>query len=199
MRRFLGSVSGVWGIPRTRTSGRFGATGLRLRPLAGGAVAGGYEIGLLSRVTRRDGEAVALWRTRDAVVLKALATGLARRLLVSAQCDHLAGHGGAKAAVRAALEQVSAHSFVMWAISLASMVWALRPRWMDEKRGLTYFTKPLFSTPFPTMERCGQRCPKKVEKLKHKSVPFFTDPDFSLDFDAHIGLGYDGDGMSWCK
>ena len=74
---------------------------------------GTYEIGLLSWVTRRDGQTVELWSARDAVVLKAMALVLAERLPASSRCYHLDGHGGAKAAVRDAMDLLPSHQFVM--------------------------------------------------------------------------------------
>ena len=74
---------------------------------------GTYEIGLLSRVTRRDGQTVELWSSRDAVVLKAMALVLADRLPASNTCHHLAGYGGAKAAVRYAIDLLPSHQFVL--------------------------------------------------------------------------------------
>jgi RNA-directed DNA polymerase len=74
---------------------------------------GTYEIGLLSQVTRRDGKAVEIWSARDTVVLKALALVLAKRLPASSRCYHLAGHGGAKAAVRDAITYLPSHPFVL--------------------------------------------------------------------------------------
>ena len=47
-----------------------------------------------------DGEEIDLWSARDTLVLKALATDLARHLSVSRSCTHVEDHGGAKAAVR---------------------------------------------------------------------------------------------------
>ena len=74
---------------------------------------GTYDIGLVSQVTRRDGTTVELWSARDAVVLKALALVLADRLPASSRCYHLGGHGGAKAAVRDALDHLPSHQFVL--------------------------------------------------------------------------------------
>ncbi len=62
--------------------------------------AGDFRFGLLDRITKADGEEIALWSARDALVLKALAMVLARHLPVSRSCTHVKGHGGAKAAVR---------------------------------------------------------------------------------------------------
>ena len=74
-------------------------------------LAGEYQISLLSRVTRRDGGAVDLWASRDAVVLKAIALVLTPRLPASPHCYHLpgtrrrqrGGAGGAEAPAGACL------------------------------------------------------------------------------------------------
>ncbi len=47
------------------------------------------------------------------MVLKALALVLADRLPASSRCYHLGGHGGAKAAVRDALDHLPSHQFVL--------------------------------------------------------------------------------------
>ena len=75
--------------------------------------AGRYRFDNLSRVTRRDGEEVEIWSSRDALVLKALALVLADHLPVSRSCTHVRGHGGAKAAVRSVWQQVPEHRFVL--------------------------------------------------------------------------------------
>lgn len=74
---------------------------------------GTYRCAPLQRVTTADGTCAHLWAARDALVLKALATRLADVLPVSPRCVHVRGHGGAKAAVRAAWHAQSAHRFVL--------------------------------------------------------------------------------------
>ncbi len=79
-------------------------------------LAGTYEIGLLERAMLfKDGqpEEVDLWPARDAVVMKALALLLPQYLPLSEHCTHLKGHGGAKYAVRQAMEQLPNHRFVL--------------------------------------------------------------------------------------
>ena len=53
--------------------------------------AGRYRFDNLSRVTRRDGEEVEIWSSRDALVLKALALVLADHLPVSRSCTQRQG------------------------------------------------------------------------------------------------------------
>ncbi len=75
--------------------------------------AGRYQLTILERVTRSDGEDLDLWSARDALVLKALATVLATVLPTSAHCTHVKGHGGAKAAVRQVWTQLAENRFVL--------------------------------------------------------------------------------------
>jgi len=60
------------------------------------------------------GETVEVWSSLDALVLKAVAIVLSRRLgpQLSDRCYHLAGHGGSKAAVRDVTERLPAHRYV---------------------------------------------------------------------------------------
>jgi hypothetical protein len=75
--------------------------------------AGRYRFDNLSCVTRRDGDEVEIWSSRDALVLKALASVLANHLPVSRSCTHVKGHGGAKAAVRQVTTHLEANGFVL--------------------------------------------------------------------------------------
>ena len=76
-------------------------------------LAGTYEVGLLSRVTLRNGEEVDLWPAADAVVMKALALVLPPHLPLAPQCTHLKGHGGLKGAVRQVLAHLPRYRFVL--------------------------------------------------------------------------------------
>ena len=67
----------------------------------------------MTRVTNARGEECDLWAARDALVLKALALVLSDRLPASPSCYHLAGHGGAKGAVRTVWEHLPRHRFVL--------------------------------------------------------------------------------------
>ncbi len=75
--------------------------------------AGRYRFGLLTRIRLVDGEEVDLWSARDALVLKALAIVLARRLPISPRCTHVKGHGGGKAAVRQVRDHPAENRFVL--------------------------------------------------------------------------------------
>lgn len=74
---------------------------------------GDYRFSPMSRVTKSDGEAIHVWSSQDALVLKALAIVLAKYLPLSRLCTHVRGHGGAKAAVRTVRDQLPHHAFVM--------------------------------------------------------------------------------------
>ena len=76
-------------------------------------LAGRYRFEPLSRVTNREGEVLHLWSARDALVLKALAIVLGRRLSISPHCVHVKGHGGSKAAVRDVMAHLPDNAFVL--------------------------------------------------------------------------------------
>ncbi len=87
----------------------------RLKPqLQAQLRAGTYRFSAVRRIQTAEG-AVEVWAALDALVLKALAIVLARRLAphLSPRCTHLAGHGGSKAAVRAVAENLAANTFVL--------------------------------------------------------------------------------------
>ncbi len=78
-------------------------------------LAGAYEFSPLAELRLPDGDIRQLWCARDALVLKAMALVLGDSLepALSDRCFHVKGHGGAKAAVREALEQLGPEVFVM--------------------------------------------------------------------------------------
>jgi RNA-directed DNA polymerase len=87
----------------------------RLKPqLQAELRAGTYRFSPVRRIQTAQG-AVEVWAALDALVLKALAIVLARRLAphLSPRCTHLAGHGGSKAAIRAVAENLAANTFVL--------------------------------------------------------------------------------------
>ncbi len=75
--------------------------------------AGQYRFSPLRRIHGYK-ETYEIWHALDSLVLKAMAIVLQRRLAprLSKCCHHLAGHGGAKGAVRAVAKQLSANKFV---------------------------------------------------------------------------------------
>jgi RNA-directed DNA polymerase len=75
--------------------------------------AGRYCFNPQARVTRRDGETVAVWSARDSLVLKAMSMVLAPALPASLRCTHLKGHGGHKGAIRAVAKALPDCQFVM--------------------------------------------------------------------------------------
>ncbi len=77
--------------------------------------AGTYEFSPPAELRLPGGDIRQLWCARDALVLKAMALVLGDSLepALSDRCFHVKGHGGAKAAVREALEQLGPEVFVM--------------------------------------------------------------------------------------
>ncbi|MGB2938668.1 MAG: reverse transcriptase/maturase family protein [Phycisphaerae bacterium] len=75
-------------------------------------LAGTYRFEAVRRY-RLPGETVEGWSSPDALVLKAVAIVLSRRLgpHLSGRCYHLAGRGGAKAAVRDVAQRLSANTY----------------------------------------------------------------------------------------
>ena len=104
-RRHYPSSADIWEFRR-----HWPAEKARLRHELG---RGQYRCSLLTRVTNRRLEAHELWAPRDALVLKALAVVASTQLPASPHCYHLQGHGGGKGAVRAVLEHLPKHRFVL--------------------------------------------------------------------------------------
>jgi len=74
--------------------------------------AGTYRFDVLDRVTLKDGSSIALWSSRDAIVLKALTLCLEAVLPVRPSCTHIRGHGGAKEAIRQVHANLPLHTHV---------------------------------------------------------------------------------------
>lgn len=104
-RKDYSSNNDVWNLRRNWTQIR---PQLRLALLIDA-----YRFGALDRF-RTPNDQIELWLAQDALVLKALAIVLTRRLAprLSQKCYHLAGRGGAKAAVRAVVENLADNEFV---------------------------------------------------------------------------------------
>jgi RNA-directed DNA polymerase len=66
----------------------------------------------LQKISKQSGEVIHLWTSVDCLVLKMLATLLAKYLPASLLCTHLKGHGGAKQTVTAIQAQLSTNTFV---------------------------------------------------------------------------------------
>ncbi len=83
------------------------------RQLQADLLAGKYRFSALQHIRGRE-KTLDLWSAMDALVLKALALVLGRHLkpYLSTHCYHLAGHGGAKAAVRTVRENLTGNTFV---------------------------------------------------------------------------------------
>jgi RNA-directed DNA polymerase len=77
-------------------------------------LAGRYRFSPLRRVRRGDGDDLAIWSAMDSLVLKALAIVLTDQIApqLSTRCYHLAGRGGAKAAVRNVVASLPGNQFV---------------------------------------------------------------------------------------
>jgi RNA-directed DNA polymerase len=67
----------------------------------------------LQVITKADGTIIHLWRSPDALVLKALTLAIAPVLTISRRCTHVKGNGGLKYAVREVQHHLSANDFVM--------------------------------------------------------------------------------------
>ena len=76
--------------------------------------AGNYAFDPMREIRAED-EIIELWSARDALVLKALSRVLSEHLdpIVSKQCRHIVGRGGAKRAVQAAKATVNSQDHVM--------------------------------------------------------------------------------------
>ncbi len=76
-------------------------------------LAGTYRLGAVERIQTSE-KTVELWSALDALVCKAVTIVLSRRLgpMFARSCYHLAGHGGAKRAVRDVAAQVKQNTFV---------------------------------------------------------------------------------------
>jgi len=87
-------------------------SGLR-RQLQERLLAGSYRLGPVEAVKTTE-KTVELWSALDALVLKAIAIVLSRRLapIFSRTCYHPLGHGGAKKAVRDVAAHLPEHKFV---------------------------------------------------------------------------------------
>jgi len=74
-------------------------------------VDGSYRFNPLQRI-RPGNDVLEIWTALDALVLKAIAIVLNRRLSFSPRCCHVAGHGGAKGAVRDVVRNLPNNPFV---------------------------------------------------------------------------------------
>ncbi len=74
---------------------------------------GNYYFSPLQVITKADGSTIHLWRSADALVLKALTIAIAPVLPVSRRCTHVKGNGGLKYAVRDVQGHLAANRFVM--------------------------------------------------------------------------------------
>jgi hypothetical protein len=85
-----------------------------IKPVLQATLLGGeYRFSPLRRIHRAEDD-LEIWSALDSLVLKAIAIVLTQQLApkLSDRCCHLAGNGGAKAAVRYVLEKLPANQFV---------------------------------------------------------------------------------------
>ncbi len=74
---------------------------------------GNYDFAPLQVIAKADGTIIHLWRSPDALVLKALTLAIAPLLPISRRCTHVKGHGGLKYAVRDVRDNIAEYDFVM--------------------------------------------------------------------------------------
>ncbi len=74
---------------------------------------GSYRLDVQKKITLSTGETIALWSSRDALVLKVLTVFLQKWLnpILSKTCYHLKGHGGLKGAVNEVLKDYPKYRF----------------------------------------------------------------------------------------
>ena len=74
---------------------------------------GSYRLDVQKKITLSTGETIALWSSRDALVLKVLTVLLQKWLnpVLSKTCYHLKGHGGLKGAVNEVLKHYPKYRF----------------------------------------------------------------------------------------
>jgi hypothetical protein len=87
--------------------------------LQAGLLVGTYRFSPVRRIQTEEG-VLDVWAALDALVLKAMALVLTRHLQphLSGRCTHLAGHGGSKAAVRAAATACTGTCGGAWAAAV---------------------------------------------------------------------------------
>jgi len=74
---------------------------------------GAYRFDVQSKLTLSCGETIALWSSKDALIIKVL-TGIIQenlRPFLFKTCYHLKGHGGLKGAVRDVMKQLPKYKF----------------------------------------------------------------------------------------
>jgi len=75
--------------------------------------AGSYKFDVQKKVTLSCGETIAMWSSKDSLIIKVLTGILQNRLdpWLSESCYHLKGHGGLKGAVRDVMDQLPDYKF----------------------------------------------------------------------------------------
>jgi len=74
---------------------------------------GAYQFDVQAKITLSCGETIALWSSRDALIIKVLTVIIQEKLkpFLLKTCYHLKGHGGLKGAVRNVMEQLPKNKF----------------------------------------------------------------------------------------
>ena len=74
---------------------------------------GAYRFDVQTKITLSCGETIALWSSRDALIIKVLTAILQEKLkpFLLRSCYHLKGHGGLKGAVRDVMNQLPKYKF----------------------------------------------------------------------------------------
>jgi len=76
------------------------------------SVKAGRLIVIVARINQRNGKAIHLWCSQDALALKLIAQQLESQLSLSPACAHVKGHGGLKQCVVGVAKQLSDYRFV---------------------------------------------------------------------------------------
>lgn len=74
---------------------------------------GAYRFDLQAKITLSCGETIALWSSRDALIIKVLTAIIQEKMkpFLLKTCYHLKGHGGLKCAVRDVMKQLPKYKF----------------------------------------------------------------------------------------
>jgi len=99
------SSSDIWDFRRSWCN--------RVKVLVKDFVRGKYRFGVQKKIILSCGGTIALWSSRDALVIKVLTAIIQEKLkpFLSKTCYHLKGHGGLKKAVRDVVTLLPKHNF----------------------------------------------------------------------------------------
>jgi RNA-directed DNA polymerase len=117
---------------------------------------GDYTFAPLQRITKADGTVIHLWRSGDALVLKALTLAITPLLPISPRCTHVSGNGGLKYAVRDVQEHLAANEFVM-RTDVKSFYESINHHLMLEKLAVYIKDRFTLNLLWQSMHRCVER------------------------------------------